>query len=332
MIDYETIQAKKRAATYRVAVLSIIPGGAHGEVAYWLKKTNEQSDEMFRTYTYFSLGSDELSIKLTVQRILLKEYDLIISLGRFLTTVVHQETAQMEQPPPVIFCLTADPVEQGLIASMECSENNMVGVEMGVDTTQAMVEHFLHTCPNAQRVLLPFCSPRSENNASWYDRYVAPCAELLRAAGRDVQVAGFSHTDQALDAIESDTYDVDAIMVLQGDPLLSMYGPLGTYCSARTIVFCANSRGAVRCSAALGYSESYRNVGIAAAHMAQNILFDGENPSDISSMRLKSSARPMINLALAADQGLDVNKMSKNVTSETEVFQEKGPFPAPYDE
>ena len=36
MIDYETIQAKKRAATYRVAVLSI-PGGAHGEVAYWLK-------------------------------------------------------------------------------------------------------------------------------------------------------------------------------------------------------------------------------------------------------------------------------------------------------
>ena len=67
-------------------------------------KTNEQSDEMFRTYTYFSLGSDELSIKLTVQRILLKEYDLIISLGRFLT-VVHQETAQMGQLFPCYILL-----------------------------------------------------------------------------------------------------------------------------------------------------------------------------------------------------------------------------------
>ena len=185
---------------------------------------------------------------------------------------------------------------------------------------------------NAQRVLLPFCSPRSENNASWYDRYVAPCAELLRAAGRDVQVAGFSHTDQALDAIESDTYDVDAIMVLQGDPLLYVWSSGYLLLCTHYCFLCKLTRFAVRCSATLGYSESYRNVGIAAAHMAQNILFVGENPSDISSMRLKSSARPMINLALAADQGLDMNKMSKNVTSETEVFQEKGPFPAPYDE
>ena len=183
-----------------------------------------------------------------------------------------------------------------------------------------------------QLKLFSYCALTA--NDSFCSRYlIEPFKKACKDRGIHLFVMGFNMTPMALDMIESGHFkDYDTIILLQGDPLLDMYGPIGSYCSENNIAFCANFRGAVRSSAAFGYAPTYRKVGEAAAQLVQKIVFDSQHPSQLETVRLPSNNKLIINTEVAAEQGMDPVLLEEQAGRDALVIREVELFPVPYDD
>lgn len=323
---------------YKVAVLAPIPSGAPGEVLYGVKQLNDASEKQFYTVLYFSLGLDNDLVMMAAHEALADEYPVIVSLGFTMTEMIYSLTKDMPSPPAIVFALTGRPVRAGFIASMQSSQNHMVGVEFGQEPTAQFVEHFMHVRGDAGKVMLAYTAPRYHDKAvermvhRFHKDFVIPAVKELQRYGVTVDAMPFATPEDSLDELKTKIQDYDTLIILTGDALLNLHGAIGALCEKHNVVFCANFRSAVRSSASFGYAQSYIEVGHEIAHRIQDIFFRGKKPSELSTMRIPDRNKLLINTAIAKDQGLDPEVLSQRAGKDAEVFERRGLYPVFYDE
>lgn len=330
--SFKAIQRKRKTAQHRVALLANMPTGARDEILYGFQRYNDLSDRYVNIFPYFSLGSDPLRIELTIREILEEQYDLIFCIGGFSASILHRLTATMKNPPPVVFCMTSDPVRLGIINSLESSGNNMVGVEEVLPFLTPVIPAFLKIQPYPQRILLPYDEKLSTQHGAhtthrMKNEHIEELCSALTQAGHTVDALPTRTPEEGVPLIAKQLIHYDLLLVLSSTNLIGMHGVLGHYCDTTKTVMCANLRSAVRCSAAFGYAASFSRLGVEAAKLAHQILFDHIHPSDIPTRRLSNERTLMVNREIAATQGANVEQLITHAGDGALIFEKRASFP-----
>lgn len=328
--------SKAKDGRFRVAALSVIPSGSHGEIMHGFEDTNIQAGDPFFMVPYYSLGTDPASVQTSARRILELDYDLIFCVGKLLSTTMYDLTKDMKNPPNIIFATAGFPVEWGMIDSIKSSKNHLVGIEVAqrVPDTTELAQLFAQY-PAIKKVMIPYTTmtpTQKHGDLSQKDLFVTPLAQALNKIGKAVATVACPVAEDALPFLQEQAHNVDCMVLVEGDPLLNLHGPIGGYCREGGSLLCANMRTGVRCSAAFGYGQSLVNIGRAAAQHAQKILFDGLTPSELSTIELPEQRCIMVNKEIATAQGADVDALVKAAGDDATIFETRAVFPPRYEE
>lgn len=333
--NYKTIAAKMKSATKRVAILSAISSGMHGEALYGFRRYNELAEQPFKIYPYYSLSPDPLHVEIAARKILEQNFDLVVCIGTMSSDILHFLSKDKDNPPPIIFCFTGNPVERGLISSMKSSGNHLVGIEHYTPFIQPSIASFIKMYRGDGRVFIPYDSHPPSNRH--FDRartliheYMDRVIKQFHANGISAEAMGFGDPESTLDYIAQHASQFDTIFIPSSSYAINIHAPIGHYCEKNGTILCANLRSAVRCSAAYGFAESFITTGAEVAKYAQKILFDGVKPSDLPTKRLPDNRTVMINREVAQKQGLDPEKLIKRAGKDVVIFDKRAPFPAQY--
>lgn len=322
--------------TYSIAALSVIPSGSHGEVAHGFESFHKTTGQSIRIVPFYSLGTDQESVHAAAREILDEDYDLIFCIGKLVSVTMYELTKDMKNPAPLIFTATGFPQEWGLIDSLASSKNHLVGVEVTPcvpDITKLVRLFSLY--PETNKVLIPYVTPKAtkaHGNLSSRGLFITPLAHALKDLGKEVITLNCPTAEEGYMFLEQNAHKADCIILVEGDPLLHLHGPLGGICRKGGTLLCANMRTGVRCSATFGYGLSLIDVGKKAGEYAYKILFEGVAPSDLPTAELAGQRQIMVNTEIARAQGADVKTLLKAAGKDAIVFERQAAFPPRYDE
>jgi len=317
-IDLKELEEKRKRATHRVAALSIIIAGLSTELFRWLSIENEEADEIFIDYPYFTLDTHRANVLITVHQILAqkKPYDVLVTFGVPCARIALEVLRKQENPPHLVMTATGNPQQLGITKS----DTFVTGVEMYPYDPQEEMK-FLHTCkPTMKRALLLYNDKKVINAPWWHDFCALPARAYLEAQGVEVAFVSVASTGDAYNAVVKFIPEVDTVILLEGCIGLDLYGAIGYLCCEAGITLFAGLEVAVRNSAAIGFGTDAELFGRATARRVQELLFEKKHPSELPTKWLETDRKPIMNLALVSKQGLDPEHLKKVCKSEKNVL------------
>ena len=202
---------------------------------------------------------------------------------------------------PIVFAIGADPVQQGIVASLNRPGGNVTGVTfLAVEIRPKMVELIRELLPRAKKVAV-----LGNPNRPGFERLVNDVVKPARAAGLDVRVlkagnereieAAFSTFNQAR---------VDGLLVLSDPVYTNRRDQIARLQRSYKIPAIHGSRESVVAGGLISYGarleDAYRQAGVYAGRVLK-----GEKPADLPVMQ-PTRFELVINLKTAKAIGIEI--------------------------
>jgi putative ABC transport system substrate-binding protein len=202
---------------------------------------------------------------------------------------------------PIVFQTGGDPVEEGLVASMNRPGGNVTGVSrMNVATDSKRLEFLRHVVPNAT-VMACLVNPTSPRSGS----QVAQIGAAARLLGVQLHVINASTADDLEGAFAAMLQQGAAALLLATDPSFTvMWKQIAELATRHIVPTMGATRGFVSSGGLMSYgaslTDSFRQAGLYVGRILQ-----GEKPADLPVLQ-PTKFEFVINLKTAKALGLDV--------------------------
>jgi len=213
-----------------------------------------------------SIASDKLDA--AAQRLVEAHVNIIVAYGT--QASVAAKKAVEGTNIPVVFVGPVDPVQLGLVKSLQNTEGNVTGVGGVSEAYAKQLELMIQIVPTIHKIYLPYPNLTNPITAA----SVQAIQDFAKKSGVEVITAIVPTTDDVAAAIAA-MPDVDAIMVLAFTPSGFVQAALD-----RKIPVSGAFPGSVNSGSLLSYNYTEDGVGSAAARFADRIL-RGAKPSDL---------------------------------------------------
>jgi putative tryptophan/tyrosine transport system substrate-binding protein len=159
------------------------------------------------------------NIEAAAQAIVEAEPDLIIAYGTTAAQIIKE--AASGTSIPIIFVGTINPVEIGLVSSLQNPEGNITGVGSSSEAYGKQLEWLLLLDPTIQRVYIPHLVQNTMTSTTQYEASMEAIQEFAAASGVEIIVAEVptpSEEDIAAAVTALPEANADAIMLIVGSP------------------------------------------------------------------------------------------------------------------
>ncbi|MBM7315339.1 ABC transporter substrate-binding protein [Streptococcus suis] len=213
-----------------------------------------------------------------------------------IATPAAQALLSVDSETPSVFTAVTDPVEAGLVNSMEAPGGNMTG---SVDATdvEGQIDMFLKVVPEAKTVGIFYNS--SEVNS---EVQAETAKKALEAAGVSVVVKTVTSTNDVQQVMTSLAGQVDAIYLPTDNTVASTASTIGEILKEAKVP-AMGSDAAVLDAALFTYGVDYHAIGVQAGELAVQIL-EGADPAELA-VETPETAAIAVNEEMASAVGID---------------------------
>ncbi|MGD1997796.1 MAG: ABC transporter substrate binding protein [Candidatus Dependentiae bacterium] len=282
--------------------------GAQADIILGIQEENDAAEKMMAPIVYATHGLESSTIKTMVHRAIDEECRLLVCLGLSVARIAAAELQRIAAPLPLICVPTADPIYLDTDAAPALPSENSLSIRMAPYDMEAAIDFFHQSLPKAHKVLLP--NYLAEGSALEPHMRSSKAKRLLEAAGYEVLLATGSSVTTLYNHVDELHRYADALLLLEGCMMLDVYRAMGHICEERRIPLFASSMRALKRSAALGYAGPLHEVGKAVLQTAQLILQKGMPITDLKDITVADTRHPIINSAIAPEQGLDTEQLT----------------------
>jgi len=300
--ETQTIQATAR--TYVIGEISNIPIGANPVTTNGVSYTRQGSfhTEMEKigyvqdknvTYIFDpdSITADKLDA--AAQKLVEAKVDVIVAYGT--TAALAAKKATANTAIPVVFVGSVDPVQLGLVKSLQNTEGNVTGIGGTSDAYAKQLEWLIKIDPSIKRVYVPYVTPGNALTMA----VIKAVEDFGRKSGIEIITEAFA-ADADPEAAVANMPDVDAIMNV---PFSAFMTQFRTVSLEKKLAFTLSFPNSMDTGGLLSYNYTEQTVGSEAAHYVDRIL-RGAKPSDLPVQLATNSLA--INLKTAQEIGLQL--------------------------
>jgi putative ABC transport system substrate-binding protein len=225
------------------------------------------------------------------------QVDMILAIA----TPTAQAAAQTTRDIPILFTAVTDPVEAGLVKTMEKPGGNVTGTtDMNpVEEQLALVKELK---PNAKSVGIIYNS--GEINSKVQVNLAKSASAKL---GLQIQEAAITSPTEVKQAAESMVGKVDALYVPTDNMVVSSLAAILTVAEEHKIPVIAGEDNTVKSGAIATYGIDYGKLGEQTADMAAKILKGEAKPADMP-VEKQSNMKLIVNTKAAEKMGVTLPK------------------------
>ncbi len=250
------------------------------------------------TLDYQNAQGDQANLQTMSER-LSGNNDVILAIA----TPAAQSLANIEDEVPLLFTAVTDPVEAGLVDSLETPGANITGTT-DAGPIEDQVKLLLSVIPEAKNIGLIYNS--SEPNSV----IQADDAEaILQELGLTVITRTVTSTNDVQQAMESLAQDVDGVYIPTDNTLASTMATVAEIAKAYKLPVVAASTDQVLAGGLATFGINYYELGRQTGEMALKIIDEGVDPSTLA---VESSAilELVVNEEMAEALGIDPDSIS----------------------
>lgn len=242
---------------------------------------------------YQNAQGDQANLQTMSER-LSQENELILAIA----TPSAQSLANIEKEIPILFTAVTDPVDAGLVESLEAPGGNITGTT-DAGPIEEQINLLLSVVPEAQNIGIIYNSSEP-NSLIQADQ----ATEILEANGKTVKSVTVSSTNEVQQAMESLAQDVEGIYIPTDNTLASTMATVAEVAKDYQIPVVAASTDQVLAGGLATYGIDYYELGRQTGEMALEII---ENDADPASLAVESSTNLelVINEEMAEALGID---------------------------
>ncbi|MGD8258766.1 MAG: ABC transporter substrate-binding protein [Desulfobacterales bacterium] len=295
------------AKTYKIGVTVIVSHPALEADQKGFEKALEEAG-IAAEYDYQNAQGEMPNAQAIAQKFAAGGYDLVHAIA----TPTSQAACKVVKNIPVVYSSVTDPVDAGLVKTMEPAGGNVTGVSDAWPIDR-QIEMYHKMLPKAKKwgTIYNAGDANSVKSISW-------TKEAVKKRGLELVEVTVSNSSEVYTAAQSLVGRVDAIYITSDNMVASAFGSVVKVCDGSKLpLFAGNTdqvpQGAI---AALGFD--YFAVGHAAGKKAAQILKDGKKAGDIPS-GLAEDLTLFVNIKAAEKQGVAIPK--KYVDEADKVFK-----------
>ncbi|TWT11990.1 ABC transporter substrate-binding protein [Streptococcus sp. sy004] len=213
-----------------------------------------------------------------------------------IATPAAQALLNADSETPSVFTAVTDPVEAGLVKSLEKPEGSMTGSIDATDVSK-QIDMLVKVVPTAKTVGIFYNS--SEVNS---EVQAKQAQKALEAKGLNVEIATVTSSNDVQQVMTSLADKVDAIYLPTDNVVAATASTIGEILKEKKTPAMA-SDAAVIDAALFTYGVDYKAIGVQAGELAVKIL-EGEKPADLA-VQKPNTAAITINDEMAKAVGID---------------------------
>lgn len=250
------------------------------------------------TIDYQNAQGDQANLQTMSER-LSGNNDLILAIA----TPAAQSLANIEKDIPILFTAVTDPVDAGLVESLDVPGANITGTtDAGPIAEQ--VELLLSVAPEAENIGIIYNS--SEPNSVIQ---AEQAGSILEEKGKNVITKTVSSTNDVQQVMESLAQDVEGIYIPTDNTLASTMATVAQVAINYSLPVVAASTEQVLAGGLATYGINYYELGRQTGEMALEILENGADPSSLS-VESSQKLELVVNEEMAEALGIDPESIS----------------------
>lgn len=250
------------------------------------------------TIDYQNAQGDQANLQTMSER-LSGNNDLILAIA----TPAAQSLANIEKDIPILFTAVTDPVDAGLVESLDAPGANITGTtDAGPIAEQ--VELLLSVAPEAENIGIIYNS--SEPNSVIQ---AEQAGSILEVKGKNVITKTVSSTNDVQQVMESLAQDVEGIYIPTDNTLASTMATVAQVAINYSLPVVAASTEQVLAGGLATYGINYYELGRQTGEMALEILENGADPSSLS-VESSQKLELVVNEEMAEALGIDPESIS----------------------
>ena len=300
---------------YLVALLTPVGMGMHGQVMSGLMGAAPVKNDFFRVYHFFTRGLSEEAIRESIEQILESRFSALVTLGISCAMVAKKVLQEKNVHMPHIFVGVHDPFAAGLGESPEdLVAHNMTGILYNPYETVKAMQFLCEAKPNMKSILIAteqIASSGAHGRPDWVEGEVATVRSVCEPKGITVKTYPASSLAALYNYVNRYIDTFDTLILLEGTTSLTLYEALGDVCSRKGKTLFSGLIEPVAQSAAAGYGASYESMGEHAAEYLYKLFVEGVPLNRLPLYHDLKGRKPVVNLSLAAHQGLDPKHLEK---------------------
>ncbi|MEF3122166.1 ABC transporter substrate-binding protein [Kocuria flava] len=219
--------------------------------------------------------------------------DLVLAIA----TPSAQGVAQSVTDKPVLFTAVTDPVEAGLVESLESPGGNVTGTT-DMNPVAEQIALIKQLDPEATSVGIIYSSGETNSQVQ-----VEMAKEAAAEEGLEVVEKAVTNTSEVAQAAES--FDTDAIYVPTDNKVVAGLEAVISAAEAKKIPLIAGEGDSVERGALVTQGIDYEKLGRQTGEMALRILQDGEDPASMP-VESQEDTQLIVNLQAAERMGVEV--------------------------
>ena len=295
------------AKTYKIGVTVIVSHPALEADQKGFEKALEEAG-IKAEFDYQNAQGEMPNAQAIAQKFAAGGYDMVHAIA----TPTAQAACKVVKNIPVVYSSVTDPVDAGLVKTMEAAGANVTGVSDAWPIDR-QIDMYHKMLPKAKKwgTIYNAGDANSVKSIDW-------TKDAMKKRGLEFVEVTISNSSEVYTAAQSLVGRVDAIYITSDNMVASAFGSVVKVCDGGKLpLFVGNTdqvpQGAI---AALGFD--YFAVGHAAGKKAAQILKDGKKAGDIPS-GLAEDLTLFVNVKAAAKQGVTIPQ--KYVDEADKVFK-----------
>jgi putative ABC transport system substrate-binding protein len=227
--------------------------------------------------------------------------DCLIVGGGTATQVLHELIQKRKQSIPALFVAVNNPVELGILKSLECPGGCMTGVVTVPLDSFEMPKICRLIKPEARRIVLP-CDISNDPDGH-VQQHALAAKEYFEACGLVLDVLLLNGLADALRTIKSVLPAYDTLIGLELDSTIQLSSGIAKLCDEIGVTYFCGAFDGIAAGATVTYATNTAYLGMCAVDMAMEILFKGKNPAIMPVRSIANTREIYINTVAARRQG-----------------------------
>ncbi|WP_034550878.1 ABC transporter substrate-binding protein [Carnobacterium funditum] len=245
------------------------------------------------TVDYQNAQGDQANLQSMSER-LAGENDVILTIA----TPAAQALANVTEEDPVLFTAVTDPVDAGLVESMEKPGKNLTGTS-DIVPIEEQIALLVSIAPEAKTVGIIYNS--SEPNS----KIQAALAEkAIKEKGIAVKVLTVTSTNDVQQVMTTLAQEVDAVYIPTDNTLASTMPTVGEIATEYKLPVIPGSAEMVQAGALATYGINYTDLGRQTAEIALEIIEEGKKPAEMK-VETSNNLELVVNEKMAKALGID---------------------------
>lgn len=292
--------SKKENSTFKIGVLQLADHPSL-DATYdgFLDELNDNLGQDAYELSYHNAMGDSANLTLMAQKLVDDEVDLIYAIATNAAQAVY--AAAQESEIPVVFNAVTDPVDAGLVVSMDKPGAHATGVSdvAPIDIQIALIKEIL---PEAKNIGILYNTGEDNSRVQ-----IKIAEEEANKLGLKIVTQGVSNTTEIETAASQLVTQVDAIYNITDNMIVNATAQVVSLANEAKVPVFAAEAGQIDQGILAADSIDYKNLGHLAGEITLSILEDETMPKDIPVKTVNETVL-FLNKDVAESLGISLSK------------------------